>query len=262
MPRFAANLTMLFNEAGFLDRFALAAGEGFQAVEYLFPYPYEKQQLVDCLGEQGLVQVLHNLPGGNWAAGERGIACLPGREQEFQDGVGKAIEYARALGCPQVNCLAGIAPAGTPAGVLRSTLIENLRFAARALDAAGVKLLLEPINDVRDIPRFFVNRTDQALDLIREAAIGNLYLQADVYHMHVMQEDILSVLERDVDRIAHVQIADDPGRHEPGTGTIDFAGVFAQLDRLQYPGWIGCEYRPSTTTAESLAWLARARRPR
>jgi hydroxypyruvate isomerase len=259
VPRFAANLTMLFTEADFLDRFALAARAGFHAVEYLFPYPYEKQQLVDCLREHRLTQVLHNLPGGDWAAGERGIACLPGRQQEFQDGVAKAIEYATALGCAQVNCLSGIAPEGVSPDTLRATLIENLRFAARHLATAGVKLLLEPINNVRDIPGFLVNTTGQALDIIRDAGVPNLYLQADIYHMHVMSEDIPAVLDREIDRIAHVQIADDPGRHEPGTGTIDFTSVFAQLQRLRYPGWIGCEYRPSTTTGDSLEWLARTR---
>ena len=259
MPRFAANLTMLFTESDFLDRFALAADAGFEAVEYLLPYSYEKQQLVDRLGEHRLAQVLHNLPGGDWAAGERGIACLPGRQQEFQDGVGEAIEYATALGCPQVNCLAGIAPDGVPLSALRETLVDNLRFAARHLGTAGIKLLLEPINNVRDIPGFLVNTTGQALDIIREAGVPNLYLQADIYHMHVMSEDIAAVLDREIERIAHVQIADDPGRHEPGTGTIDFAGVFTQLDRLRYPGWIGCEYRPSSTTGASLAWLVQAR---
>jgi hydroxypyruvate isomerase len=156
-----------------------------------------------------------------------------------------------------VNCLSGIAPPGASPAALRSTLVDNLRFAARELGRAGIKLLLEPINNVRDIPGFFVNTTGQALDLIREAGVPNIYVQADIYHMHVMNEDIAAVLDRDIERIAHLQIADDPGRHEPGTGTIDFASLFAQLDRLRYPGWIGCEYRPSTTTGESLAWLPR-----
>jgi len=257
VPKFAANLTMLFNEVEFLDRFALAERAGFRAVEYLFPFAYDTQELAGRLREHRLTQVLHNLPGGDWAGGERGIACLPGRRQEFQDSVGLAIEYATALECPQVNCLAGIAPPDSSADALRSTLIENLRYAARALGAAGIRLLIEPINNVRDIPGFYLNRVGQAVDIIREAAVDNLYIQADVYHMHVMGEDPLDILERHLSRIAHIQIADDPGRHEPGTGTIQFGDLFALLDRLQYAGWIGCEYKPSTRTEGSFGWLAR-----
>ncbi len=246
---------MLFTEVDFLDRFALAAGSGFDAVEYLFPYDYDVRELVARLDAHGLRQVLHNLPGGDWPAGERGLACLPGREEEFRDGVRHAIEYARALRCPQVNCLAGIAPPDVPEEVLRTTFVDNLRFAARALGDAGIRLLIEPINNVRDIPGFYLNRTSEAMSIIEEVAADNLYLQADVYHMHVMQEDVPGCLERYAARIAHVQIADNPGRHEPGTGTVDFPAIFTQLDRLAYAGWIGCEYRPSVSTADSFRWL-------
>jgi hydroxypyruvate isomerase len=255
VPRFAANLTMLFGEVEFLDRFALAARAGFRGVEYLFPYGHDKRELAEKLQRHELTQVLHNLPPGDWDRGERGIACLPGREREFQDGVGDAIEYATALGCRQVNCLAGIAPASAAPEVLRATFVENLRFAARALGDAGIKLLIEPINSIRDIPGFYLDRSAQALDIISEVGSDNLYLQYDVYHMHVMGEEMPATIERHLARIAHVQIADDPGRHEPGTGSIDFAFLFRLFDRIGYAGWIGCEYKPSTTTDAALEWL-------
>jgi hydroxypyruvate isomerase len=246
---------MLFGEVEFLDRFALAARAGFRGVEYLFPYGHDKRELAEKLRRHELTQVLHNLPPGDWDRGERGIACLPGREREFQDGVGDAIEYATALGCRQVNCLAGIAPAGEAPEVLRATFVENLRFAARTLGDAGIKLLIEPINSIRDIPGFYLDRSAQALDIMSEVGSDNLYLQYDVYHMHVMGEEMPATIEHHLARIAHVQIADDPGRHEPGTGSIDFAALFRLFDRIGYSGWIGCEYKPSTTTAAALEWL-------
>ena len=259
VPRFAANLSMLFGEAGFLDRFALAERAGFRAVEYLFPYEYRKEELADRLRRHNLLQVLHNLPPGDWDRGERGIACLPGREQEFRDGVERGIEYARALGCPQVNCLAGIAPPAVPPDALRETFLQNLRFAAGALGAEGIKLLIEPINNVRDIPGFYLNHSWQALDIIRDVGSDNLYLQYDVYHMHVMDEEMPSTIATHLAKIAHVQIADNPGRHEPGTGGIDFDSLFELFDRVGYAGWIGCEYRPSTNTDEALGWLRKRR---
>jgi hydroxypyruvate isomerase len=254
MPRFAANLTMLFNEVDFLDRFGAAARAGFRGVEYLFPYPYPREALAERLHEHGLTQVLHNLPAGNWAAGERGIACHPDRTGEFQDGVEKAIEYARALGCPRVNCLAGIAPPGVPAERLRETLVANLRFAAGRLGAAGIQLLVEPIN-TRDIPGFFLCRTAQALSILDEVASPDLALQYDAYHMQVMEGDLARTLEANLARIGHVQIADNPGRHEPGTGEIHHPFLFAHLDRIGYRGWVGCEYKPATTTEAGLGWF-------
>jgi hydroxypyruvate isomerase len=245
---------MLFGEAEFLDRFALAVQAGFRAVECQVPYAYPAATLLDRLRRHDLQMVLHNLPAGDWERGERGIACLPGREREFRDGVLRAIEYATTLGCPQVNCPAGIAPPGVPPDRLRGTLVANLAAAAELLSGAGLRLLLEPINNVRDIPGFFVANSSQALDIIREVGAANLFLQYDIYHMHVMREEIPDTITRNLSRIAHVQIADDPGRHEPGTGTIDFPSLFALFDRLGYPGWIGCEYRPSTSTDGSLAW--------
>jgi hydroxypyruvate isomerase len=255
MPRLAANLTMLFGERDFLDRFEAAAGAGFRAVEYLFPYPYEPQVLADQLRAHRLEQVLHNLPAGNWAAGERGIACLPDRVDEFKAGVAQAIKYATALDCSRVNCLAGIAPAGLDPAVARETLVRNLRYAAPLLDAAGITLLIEPIN-TRDIPGFFLNGTTQTMEIIEAVGSENLYLQYDVYHMAIMEGAVAGTIERLLPRIAHMQIADVPGRHEPGTGDIDFPSLLEHVDRLGYAGWIGCEYVPQGETAVGLAWAA------
>lgn len=255
MPKFAANLTMLFNEVEFLERFGAAAKAGFHGVEYLFPYAYPKSALVDALHK--LVQVLHNLPAGDWAKGERGIACIPGREGEFKDGVGSAIEYAKALHCRQLNCLVGIPPADAGPDAVRRTLVENLRFAARALSREGIKLLLEPINSF-DIPGFCLTRTHQALEIFDEVAEANLWLQYDVYHMQRMEGELAATLAKHLPRIAHIQLADNPGRHEPGTGEINYDYLFSRIDELGYGGWIGCEYKPKTTTVEGLGWLARA----
>ncbi|WP_445158338.1 hydroxypyruvate isomerase [Halomonas sp. E14] len=258
MPKFAANLSMLFTEEDFLDRFKAAAEAGFKGVEYLFPYDYSAVELKARLDEHGLTQVLHNLPAGDWAAGERGIACHPERVEEFRAGVEKAIDYATVLGCKQVNCLAGIQPQGVSLEQARRTLVENLRYAAEKLEAAGILLLAEPIN-TRDIPGFFLNRTEQALAIFDEVGSPNLKLQYDIYHMQIMEGDLAPTLEKHLDRIAHVQIADTPGRHEPGTGEIHYPFLFAHLDRLGYDGWIGCEYKPKTTTREGLGWLDQAR---
>ncbi len=254
MPKFAANLTMLFNEVDFLDRFTAASQAGFKGVEYLFPYAYPKQQLSEQLAENSLVQVLHNLPAGDWEAGERGIACLPDRVGEFQDGVGQAIEYATALGCAQVNCLAGISPDGVDADKLRQTFVSNLQFAAKKLQAAGIKLLAEPIN-TRDIPGFYLHHTGQALGLFDEAGSDNLFLQYDIYHMQIMEGDLAPTIEKHLDRIAHMQLADNPGRHEPGTGEINYNFLFEFIDQLGYDGWIGCEYKPKDETVAGLSWL-------
>jgi hydroxypyruvate isomerase len=245
---------MLFNELEFLARFEAAAAAGFRGVEYLFPYPFAKERLADELGTHRLTQVLHNLPAGDWAAGERGIACLPGRTGEFQDGVGKAIEYARALGCKQVNCLAGIAPTEASVDRARRTFVDNLEFAANALSAANIRLLIEPIN-TRDIPRFFLSGTKQAIAIMDEVASPNLFLQYDVYHMQIMEGDLAPTIQRNLSRISHLQLADNPGRNEPGTGEINYPFLFQFLDGLGYDGWIGCEYKPKTTTLEGLGWL-------
>ena len=254
MPTFCANLTMLWNELDFLDRFHAAAKAGFKGVEYLFPYDYDSRRLAEELARHKLVQVLHNLPAGDWAKGDRGIACHPDRVGEFQDGVATAIQYAKALGCAQVNCLAGIAPAGVPAEKLRATLVSNLKFAAPRLKQAGIKLLIEPIN-TRDIPGFYLTRSGQALDIIKEVASDNLFLQYDVYHTQVMEGDLATTIERNLDLIPHVQIADNPGRHEPGTGEINYAFLFRHIDRIGYKGWVGCEYKPLTSTDAGLDWI-------
>jgi hydroxypyruvate isomerase len=255
MPKFAANLTMLYNEHGFLDRFAAARADGFEAVEFLFPYAFPKEQIAETLQQLRLKQVLHNLPAGNWDAGERGIACRPDRIDEFQDGVGRAIEYATALASPQVNCLTGIAPAGADPDRVHATLIENLKFAADKLEAAGIRLLIEPVND-KDIPGFWLNFADQAVALIDEVGSRNVFLQYDLYHQQRMSGELAATFLRLKDRIAHIQVADNPGRNEPGTGEINYPFLFNQLDREGYTGWIGCEYKPRTTTSDGLGWAA------
>ena len=258
MAKFAANLSMLFTEVDFLDRFQAAAQAGFKGVEYLFPYDVEAAEIKKRLDDHGLTQVLFNLPAGDWGAGERGIACHPDRVEEFRAGVDRAIEYARVLGNTRVNCLAGIQPAGVSMEQARRTLIDNLRFAADRLEAAGILLVAEPIN-TRDIPGFFLNRTEQALAIFDEVGSGNLKLQYDIYHMQIMEGDLAPTIEANIDRIAHVQLADNPGRHEPGTGEIHYPFLFDHLDRLGYAGWIGAEYKPAGSTQEGLGWLDAAR---
>jgi hydroxypyruvate isomerase len=254
MPKFAANLTMLFNEVDFMNRFKAARDAGFLGVEYLFPYAYPKEQLVELLSRNGLTQVLHNLPAGDWGNGERGIAVLPNRVGDFQDGVGKAIEYATALGCKQVNCLAGIAPAGVDADTLRETFVSNIRFAGQQLKAHGIKLLVEAINTF-DIPGFYVCGTQQTLDLIDAAGSGNIFIQYDIYHMQRMEGELAATIKKNLSRIAHMQLADNPARNEPGTGEINYSFLFDYIDKLGYDGWIGCEYKPATTTTDGLGWV-------
>jgi len=254
MVRFAANLTMLFNEVTFLERFERAAKAGFRAVEYLFPYAWKKEELAERLKTFGLRQALHNLPAGNWEGGERGIACLPGREAEFRDGVARAIEYAKALDCPQVNCLVGKTPEGVPPEKVRRTLADNLRFAARALESEGIRLLIEPLND-QDMPGFHLTRTRDAVRIMEEVGHPNLWLQYDVYHMQIMEGNLMRTIEGNLTRIAHIQIADNPGRHEPGTGEISYPNLFRFLEEKGYTGWIGCEYKPLGKTEEGLGWM-------
>jgi hydroxypyruvate isomerase len=254
MPKFAANLTMLFNELPFLERFEASAAAGFTGVEYLFPYAFPAEVLAERLRDFRLTQVLHNLPAGNWDAGERGIAILPDRVGEFRDGVATAIAYARTLGCKQINCLAGIAPRAVASERLYETFVANLEFAAAALAGEGMKLLIEPIN-TRDIPGFYLSHTRQALEVIEAVGSDNLFLQYDIYHMQIMEGDLAHTLEANLRQIAHVQLADNPGRHEPGSGEIHYPFLFEHLDRIGYTGWIGCEYKPLQTTVEGLGWF-------
>jgi len=246
---------MMFNEVEFLERFDAAAEAGFQGVEYLFPYDYDKEELAERLKRNNLTQVLHNLPAGDWDAGERGIGCLPDRVGEFRDGVQRAIDYAKVLGCTQVNCLAGTTPEGADADELRETFVSNLSYAAGALEETGIRLLIEPIN-TRDIPGFYLQHTAQAAGIIKEVGSDNLSLQYDIYHMQVMEGDLAPTIEANIDIIRHVQLADNPGRNEPGTGEINYPFLFDHLGRVGYKGWIGCEYRPLTETTEGLGWVS------
>jgi hydroxypyruvate isomerase len=254
VPRFSANLSMLFTEHEFLDRFDAGARAGFAAVEYIGPYDHEPEVVAARLKKNGLTQVLFNLPPGDWGKGERGIAVMPDRVDEFQAGVDKAITYAKALGCGRVNCLAGIAPQGVARAKLEEILVENLAFAAGKMKDAGVKLLIEPINP-RDIPGFFLNSSRHALELIDAVGSDNLYLQYDIYHMQVVEGDLARTIENNLGRIAHIQIADNPGRNEPGTGEINYSFLYDHLDRIGYTGWVGAEYRPKAGTEAGLGWF-------
>ncbi len=255
MPRFAANLSLLFTELPFLDRFAAAAETGFQGVEYLFPYDWPADTLAARLKAHSLTQVLFNLPPGDWQAGERGIACLPDRVEEFREGVIQALEYAQALGCQRINCLAGIRPASLPDEVAFQTLVDNLRFAADLLAAQGRILTVEAINSKVDMPGFFLDTSLKAMAAINEAGRDNICLQFDLYHMQIMEGDLCRSLSRLCPHIGHIQFADNPGRHEPGTGEIHFDTVFAHLDGLDYQGWVSAEYRPQRDTKTSLGWF-------
>jgi len=254
MPRFAANLSMLFTEQDFLARFKAAADAGFSGVEYLFPYDFNSAQIRAQLQTHRLTQVLFNLPAGDWAQGERGIACHPDRIEEFKAGVDLAIAYAQVLGNTQINCLAGIRPQGLDDATVESTFIANLRYAADKLQAVGIRLVMEMIN-TRDIPGFYLNTTDQALAIQAKVGSANLFLQYDIYHMQIMEGDLAPTLSAHLGKINHVQLADTPGRHEPGTGEINYRFLFEHLDRIGYQGWVGCEYKPLTTTEASLGWL-------
>ena len=254
MPRFAANLSMLFNEHEFLARFEAAARAGFKGVEFMFPYPFKPEDVAEQIRSNGLELALFNLPPGNWEAGERGIACLPDRREEFRDAVAKGIEYARVLGAPKLNCLAGIPGAGVDHETARRTLIDNLRYAGPLLAAQNIVLVVEAIN-IYDIPGFFLNRSGETIALLDEVGVPNIKLQYDIYHMQRMEGEIAATLKRLLPRIGHVQIADNPGRNEPGTGEINFPFLFRYLDAIGYDGWVGCEYRPANGTEAGLGWL-------
>ncbi|MBS3804316.1 MAG: hydroxypyruvate isomerase [Oleiphilaceae bacterium] len=257
MPRFAANLTLLFTELDFLDRFAAARQAGFAGVECLFPYTWPAEELRSVLQQEGLTQVLFNLPAGNWEAGERGIACLPDRGAEFRGGVVEAIHYAEILGCPRINCLAGLKPPRLSERRAWQTLADNLRWAAAQCREAGLTLCIEAINTRVDMPGFLLDSSAKAVRLIEQVAVPNLKLQYDIYHMQIMEGDLIRTLERLLPQIGHIQFADNPGRGEPGTGEINFARVFEALDGLGYSGWVSAEYHPQSSTADGLRWMDR-----
>jgi hydroxypyruvate isomerase len=259
MPRFAANLSLLFADVPLLDRFERAARAGFSSVEVQFPYEAPASVVRDRLVANRLKMVLHNLPAGDWAAGDRGIACNPARQAEFRAGVARGIEYATTLGVPQLNCLAGKPGAGVPDADTRATFVGNVRYAAAELKKAGLKLLIEPINNF-DVPGFWLNRTALAIEVLDEAGADNAFVQYDVYHAQRYEGELAGTLSRHLARIGHIQVADNPGRHEPGTGEINYPFLFQHLDSIGYSGHIGCEYVPAGSTEAGLGWLEQARR--
>lgn len=254
VPRYSANLTMLFGEVPLLARFAAARRAGFSAVELVSPYEHAPEEVARAAGDAGVEVVLFNLPAGDWARGDRGTACDPARRGEFEASVGRALEYARALGCPRLHAMAGLRPPGVPAEALRAAYVANLRAAARALAAEGRTLLVEGINP-RDMPGYYLTTSRQAFARMDEIGEPNVLYQYDAYHMHLVEGDLAATLERRLARIGHVQIADAPGRHEPGTGEIDYRFLLRHLDRIGYRGFVGCEYRPLGTTEAGLGWM-------
>ncbi|ACR30934.1 2-oxo-tetronate isomerase [Burkholderia glumae] len=254
MPRFAANLSMMYQEHPFLERFAAAARDGFRAVEYLFPYAFPAAELKARLDGAGLVQALFNAPPGDWAAGERGIAALPGREDEFRRAVETALDYARVIGNDKLHVMAGLVAADADRARHRDVYLRNLAYAAQAARGAGLQVLIEPINP-RDMPGYFLNRQDDAQAICREVGAPNLRVQFDCYHCQIVEGDLAKKLERDFAGIGHIQVAGVPERHEPDLGELNYPYLFALLDRLGYDGWIGCEYRPKAGTSDGLGWL-------
>ncbi|GAB7540320.1 2-oxo-tetronate isomerase [Burkholderia sp. 3C] len=254
MPRFAANLSMMYTEHPFLERFAAAARDGFKAVEYLFPYEFDATELKARLSDAGLVQALFNAPPGDWAAGERGFAALPGREDEFRRAVDTALDYARTIGNDKLHVMAGLVPADADRARHRDTYVRNLAYAAEAAHAAGLLVVIEPIN-TRDMPGYFLNRQDDAQAICREVGAPNLRVQFDCYHCQIVEGDIAMKLKRDFAGIGHIQIAGVPDRHEPDLGELNYPYLFEQIDALGYDGWIGCEYRPKAGTSDGLGWL-------
>ena len=260
MPRFAANLSMLYPEHDFLDRFAAAAADGFEAVEYLFPYAYDRAALAQRLADNGLQQVLFNAPPGNWDAGERGVACLPGREDEFRRNFEQALSYAEALKCPRIHVMAGLAPSGADRVRLTSTYESNLAWAAKQAASAGRDVLIEPIN-TRDIPGFFLNRQDEAHRVVQAVGATNLKVQFDLYHCQIVEGDVAMKIRQylPTGRVGHIQIAGVPQRHEPDLGELHHPYLFQVIDEVSaecgWQGWIGCEYRPRAGTSAGLGWF-------
>ena len=256
MPRFAANLSLMFNEYPFVERFDRAALAGFQAVEFMFPYQEDIPAVRDAIQRNGLTNALFNMPPGDWVAGDRGTANDPRRREEFRDGVEKALEIATLFGTEKLNCLAGLKLSDFSLDEQFDTLKESLVYAADRATEAGVKLVFEPINRF-DIPGFYLSGTTQALSILDEVGMDNAFVQYDIYHMQRMEGELAATMHRQVARIGHVQLADNPGRNEPGTGEINYAFLFAHLDAIGYQGHIGCEYKPATTTEAGLGWRPR-----
>jgi hydroxypyruvate isomerase len=254
MTRLAANLSMMFTDLPFLDRFDAAAAAGFKGVEYLFPYEVPAERIRERLDRLGLKQVLFNAPAGNWAAGDRGMAADPSRVDACREGVRLALDYARALECGMIHLMAGKIAPGADRAPWRETLVENVRYAADLAAKDGVRVLLEPINTKVDIPGYFHDTTEEAVSLIDAAGRPNVMLQYDIYHMQIMEGDLARTIERLLPRIAHVQLADNPGRGEPGTGEINYPWLLGRLDALGYAGWVGCEYKPVGDTTAGLGW--------
>jgi len=258
MPRFAANLTMMFNEVPFPERFQRAADAGFEAVEFLFPYDHTPTEVAGWLAAAGLQNVLFNMPPGDWAKGERGLAALPGREAEFRAGVAKALDYAAALGTKRLHAMAGLVPEGADRDACRETYVANLKHAAEALGRHGLTLVIEPIN-TRDIPGFFLNTQAEARAVIEAVGAPNLKIQMDFYHAQIVEGDLAMTLRKNLDLVGHTQIAGVPDRHEPDEGEVNYPYLFGLLDELGYDGWVGCEYRPRGKTEDGLGWLKAAR---
>ncbi len=257
MPKFAANLSFLFTEAPFSERFKRAAAAGFKGVEYLFPYDWPAHDVAEWLVTANLEQVLFNLPAGDWAAGERGLACLPHRQGEFAESVEQALGYAMVLDCERVHCLSGLRPPGVSEAELEATYIANLRFAADRFATIGATVMIEPINSRIDMPGYWLDDVAKGFRLLERVDRCNIKLQYDIYHAQIIAGDLARTLEANIGRIGHIQIADNPGRHEPGSGEINYPFLFGLLDRLDYDGWVGCEYKPLTTTEAGLGWLPR-----
>ncbi|WP_144186125.1 2-oxo-tetronate isomerase [Elioraea rosea] len=255
MPKFAANLSMMYTDEPFLNRFARAAGAGFHAVEFLFPYDYSPGEVTQAARAAGVQVVLFNTVPGDWTKGERGLAAQPGREKEFVDGVAKALDYAAALGCPNIHAMAGLVAAGADREAMGETYRQNLATAAAMAAKAKINVLIEPIN-TRDIPGFFLNRTEEAAAIIADVGAPNLKIQFDIYHRQIMQGDLARAIAEHLPLIAHMQLADNPGRNEPGTGEINYPFLFSEIDRLGFEGWIGCEYKPKGDTDAGLDWFA------
>ncbi|NQW19853.1 MAG: hydroxypyruvate isomerase [Chloroflexi bacterium] len=256
MTKLAANLSMMFTEVDFLDRFEAAAKAGFKGVEYLFPYDFPADEIKEKLEQNNLTQVLFDFPAGDWAAGDRGCASFPDRVGEFQDGVGKAVEYAKVLGCDRLTVLAGKATSGVSAMKMQETLIDNMKFASSAVAGTGIIILLEAINII-DIPGYSVFRTNQSRAAVEATGANNVKVQYDIYHMQIMEGDVTRSIDANLDVIGHFQLADNPGRHEPGTGEINYDFLLPHIDSKGYDGWVGCEYVPAGDTVAGLGWAAK-----